>query len=66
MRAFGIELVEEDIEAALLLKAVKSRRPGGFFFEGQMHAFVAAVLLRMAGLDAFDADSEPEPPHREL
>src|SRR5690349_15108381 len=31
-----------------------------------MHALVAAVLLRTAGLDTLDADSKAQPPYREL
>jgi hypothetical protein len=31
-----------------------------------MHAFVTAVLLGMARLDAFDADAQPQPLHGEL
>jgi hypothetical protein len=31
-----------------------------------MHAFRAAVLLRMTRLDAFNANPQPEPPDREL
>ena len=31
-----------------------------------MHALVTAVLLRMAGLDAFDRNAEAKPPDREL
>src|SRR5262249_36867154 len=66
MRALGIELAKESIEALLLLQAVKAWRPGGLVLEGEMHTLVPAVLLRMARLDAFDRDAEPEPPHRQL
>ena len=53
MRPFGIELADEGIEALLLLQAVGARRPGCFLLESEVHALVASVLLRMAGLDAF-------------
>ncbi len=66
MRPFGIELADEGIEAVLLLQAVEARRAGCLLLEGEMHALVAAVLLRMARLDAFDRDAEPKPPDREL
>ena len=66
MRPFGIELVHEGVEAGLLLQAVHAWRAGGFLLQGEVHALVAAVLLRMAGLDALDGDAEPQPPDREL
>ena len=31
-----------------------------------MHAFVSAVLLRMTGPDAFDTNTQAQPPHRKL
>src|SRR5207302_9269187 len=38
----------------------------GFFFQGQMHAFMTAVLLGVARLNPLNANTEPEPPDREL
>ena len=49
----------------MLLQGVEGSGPGGFFFEGQVHAFMAPVLLRLSGLDAFDADAEAQPPDRQ-
>ena len=66
MGAFLVELVPEAVKAILLLQAVEPRRPGRFLFEREMHAFMTAVLLRMAWLDALDRDAEPQPPHRQL
>ena len=66
VRAFVVEDLDELVEAGLLLQEIWSRRFGGFFFQGQMHALMTAILLRMARLDAFDADAEAQPPHGEL
>ena len=66
MRSFLVENLDELIEARLLLKEIRSRWFGSFFFQSEMHAFMPAVLLRMAGLDAFDADAQPKPPHGQL
>jgi hypothetical protein len=63
---FVVEDFDEVVEACLLLQEVASGRLGGFFFEGEMHAFMAAVLLGMSGLDAFHADPQAEPPDGEL
>jgi hypothetical protein len=57
---------DEGVEAGLLLQAVGARRPGGFLLQGQVHALVAAVLLRVTGLDAFHRDAQPQPPDREF
>src|SRR6185437_609829 len=57
---------DEVIELGLLLKEVFAGGLGGLELQGQMHAFVAPILLRVAGLDALDLDAEAEPPDREL
>jgi hypothetical protein len=54
---FDIELVDEVVEAGLLLQGVHARRPGCFFFEGEVHALVAAILLGMTWFYALDGDA---------
>ena len=66
VRTLVVKDVEEAIKAGLLLQKVGSGRLGGFFLESEMHAFVTTVLLGMAGLDAFNANSQAEPPDRKL
>ncbi len=66
MRPFDIEFAHEVVETGLLLKAVEAWRACGFLLQGEVHALMAAVLLRLAGLDAFDGDAEAQPPDREL
>ena len=61
MGTLGVELLQECIEAGLLLQTVEPGRPGGFLLQGQVHALKTAVLLGMAWLNAFDRDAEPEP-----
>src|SRR3954470_15835568 len=61
-----VEFLDEVVELGLLLKDIGSSGPGGLLFEGQMHAFMTAVLLGMAGLDALDADAQPQPPDGKL
>jgi len=41
-------LPNEIAEAGLLLEEVGGGRLGGFFLQGEMHAFMAAILLRVA------------------
>ena len=66
MWALGIEFLNEGIEAGLLLQGIEARRAGGLLLERQMHGLVAAILLRMARLDALDGDVEAQPPDGEL
>src|SRR5437762_7082159 len=60
-----VEGGDELIETRLLLQEVLGGRLGGLLLERQMHALMAAVLLRVARLDAFDVDPQPQPPHRQ-
>ena len=63
VRAFGIEFLNEGVKFSLLLKDVGSGGAGGLLFEGQVHPFMPAVLLRMTGLNALNRDSQPQPPY---
>ena len=45
MWAFGIELVDKNIEALLQPQAVEVWLPCGFSLEGQMHAFVPVFFI---------------------
>ena len=58
VRTLVVEDLDKFVEAGLLLKEIRGRGFGGFFFQGEMHAFMTAVLLWMARLDAFNADSQ--------
>ena len=66
VRTLVVVPLDEGIEARLLLEQIGRRRLSGLLLEREMHALVPTVLLRVAGLDAFDADAEPEPPDREF
>jgi hypothetical protein len=60
--ALLIEFVAEAVELALLSAKIAGRQAGGFRFEGTMHAFVPAVLLRFARFDEFRQHTQPDPP----
>jgi hypothetical protein len=60
VRPLIVVVVDEVIELGLLLQEVVAGRLGGLQLQGQMHALMAAVLLRVAGLDALDLDAEAE------
>jgi hypothetical protein len=66
VRALGVELSDEVIEAGLLLEAIGAWRADGLLLEGQVHALMAPVLLRSTWLDALNIDAEPQPPDGEL
>ena len=51
---------DEVIELGLMLQEVLAGWLGSLELQSQMHAFMPAVLLRMAGLDALDRDTEPD------
>jgi hypothetical protein len=58
VRALVVEDVDKRVKARLLLQEVGGGGLGGFFLQREGQAFMTAVLLRMARLDAFDANAE--------
>ena len=65
VRPVVVVTLDKCIEPALLLQVAVAGRLGRFLLEGQMHPLMATVPLGMARLDAFDRDTEPQPPDRE-
>ena len=59
MGSFVIEFLHEDVELGLLLQDVGARRASGFRLQGEMHAFMTAVLLGMAGADPLNYRVRP-------
>src|SRR3984893_2131484 len=66
VRPLVIVAIDEVVELGLLLQEVFPSRFSGLQLQRQMHALMAAVLLRAAWFDALDLDAEPEPPDGEL
>ena len=58
MRALVVVNPDEAIKAFLLLEEVEGGGLGGLLLQGQVHAFVSTILLRVAGLDPLDLDAE--------
>ena len=52
-----LPLLDEIIELGLLLEDIGAGRAGGLLLQGQMHAFMAAILLRVPRFNAFDGDA---------
>jgi len=55
VRSFVVEDIDEFVEARS--EEIRGRWFGSFFFQSEMHALVTAVLLRVARLDALDANA---------
>lgn len=53
-----VVVLDEVIELGLLLQEVLSRWLGRFLLQGQVHALMPTILLRLTGLDAFEGDAE--------
>ena len=58
VRTLVVEDLDKLVEASLLLQEIGGSGLGGFFLPSEVPAFMTTVLLRMARLDAFDANAE--------
>ena len=66
MRSLLVVASGEGIETGLLLQRGGRRGLGGLFLQGEMHPFVAAILLGMPRCDPLDLNTESQPPDREF
>jgi hypothetical protein len=57
VRALLVVNPDERLEALLLLQGVEGGGLGGLVLEREMHALMSSVLLRLARLDALQADA---------
>jgi hypothetical protein len=64
MRSLLFEFAHESTKTRLLLEDVAAGRAVRLLLEGQMHALMAAILLRVAGPDALEGGAQPQPPDR--
>src|SRR5438445_11260084 len=61
-----IELLAEDVEAALLRRETARGRPGRRLAQRAMHPFMPPALRRSPGLDAYMHAHQADPPPRTL
>jgi hypothetical protein len=56
--AVAVVAIDERIKARLLLQHIRGGGFRGLGLQREMHAFMAAILLGMAGADPFDPDAQ--------
>ena len=61
MRPIPVVLLDEGVEARLLLEHIRRGGFGGFLLQGQVHPLVPAVLLGMARLGRFALQGQVHP-----
>lgn len=66
VRALFVEDATEAVESALLQEERVLGRRSGLAFQGEVHTFVAPVLLRLPRLDPLGPDPEADPPDGQL
>src|SRR5437667_3080758 len=66
MRTLLVVALAEAIKATLLGAQIRRRRTGRLFLQRQMETFMAAVLLRLPGLDPFGKYSGLDQANRQL
>jgi hypothetical protein len=66
VRPLAVELLAEALKLELLSLPNAGGRAGGFCLQRPVQAFLAAILLGFAGLDALGEDAQADPPGAEL